>query len=88
MNDLHGNKLLNIGNGKMAISESNQCINLPMNILCKIRAATDEFSNIVQNHKIYQWILTRIRIPQLYKYNHTNLKYTEDTVYNIIQGSK
>jgi len=49
-------QLLDIGNGKMAIDESIQCITLPTNF-CKITAITDElihklFPNIAQKSSV------------------------------------
>ncbi|XP_077283117.1 uncharacterized protein LOC143909090 [Arctopsyche grandis] len=56
-------QLLDIGNGKMAINESTQCIKLPTNF-CEITATTDElihkvFPNIKQNYKNHQWLSER-----------------------------
>ncbi|XP_029054625.2 uncharacterized protein LOC114881908 [Osmia bicornis bicornis] len=56
-------QLLDIGNGKMAIDESTQCITLPTNF-CKITTTTNElihnvFPNIAQNYKNHQWLTAR-----------------------------
>ncbi|GFV00105.1 ATP-dependent DNA helicase [Trichonephila clavipes] len=52
-----------IGNGRMEIDESTQCITLPANF-CKITESIDElvqkvFPNIAQNYKNHQWLSTR-----------------------------
>lgn len=56
-------QLLDIGNGKMAIDQSTQCITLPSNF-CQITATTEElidkvYPNIVQNYKNHQWLSER-----------------------------
>ncbi|GFW35042.1 ATP-dependent DNA helicase [Trichonephila clavipes] len=56
-------QLMDIGNGRMEIDESTQCITLPANF-CKITESIDElvqkvFPNIAQNYKNYQWLSTR-----------------------------
>jgi len=52
-----------MGNGKMAIDQSTQCITLPTNF-CKITATTDElidkvFPNMAQNYRYHQWLSAR-----------------------------
>ncbi|GFX63886.1 ATP-dependent DNA helicase [Trichonephila clavipes] len=54
---------MDIGNGRMEIDESTQCITLPANF-CKITESIDElvqkvFPNIAQNYKNPQWLSTR-----------------------------
>ncbi|GFX96457.1 ATP-dependent DNA helicase [Trichonephila clavipes] len=54
---------MDIGNGRMEIDESTQCITLPANF-CKITESIDElvqkvFPNIAQNYKNHQWLSTR-----------------------------
>ncbi|GFV39383.1 ATP-dependent DNA helicase [Trichonephila clavipes] len=56
-------QLMNIGNGRMEIDESTQCITLPANF-CKITESIDKlvqkvFPNIAQNYKNHQWLSTR-----------------------------
>ncbi|GFX64975.1 ATP-dependent DNA helicase [Trichonephila clavipes] len=56
-------QLMDIGNGRMEIDESTQCITLPANF-CKITESIDElvqkvFPNIAQNYKNHQWLSTR-----------------------------
>ncbi|GFX77249.1 ATP-dependent DNA helicase [Trichonephila clavipes] len=56
-------QLMDIGNGRMKIDESTQCITLPANF-CKITESIDElvqkvFPNIAQNYKNHQWHSTR-----------------------------
>ena len=56
-------QLLDIGNGKMAIDESTECITLPT-LFCKITANWDElieksFPNIAQTYKNHQLISER-----------------------------
>ncbi|XP_023231405.1 uncharacterized protein LOC111631398 [Centruroides sculpturatus] len=53
-------QLLEIGNGKMAIDRSTQCITLPTNF-CKMTSTKGEliqkvFPNIVRNYKNHQWL--------------------------------
>ncbi|GFV65181.1 ATP-dependent DNA helicase [Trichonephila clavipes] len=57
-------QLMDIGNGRMEIDESTQCITLPSNF-CKITESIDElvqkvFPNIAQNYKNHQWLSTRV----------------------------
>ena len=69
------NQLLDIGNGKMAIDESTQCITLHSNF-CKITATRDEliqkaYPNISQNYKNQQWISKHAKQRyQSHKYQH------------------
>ena len=56
-------QLLDIGNGKMAIDRSTQCITLPANF-CKMTSTKDEliqnfFPNITRNYKNHQWLSAR-----------------------------
>ncbi|GFU99553.1 ATP-dependent DNA helicase PIF1 [Trichonephila clavipes] len=56
-------QFMDIGNGRMEIDESTQCITLPANF-CKITESIDEyvqkvFPNIAQNYKNHQWLSTR-----------------------------
>ncbi|XP_067129653.1 uncharacterized protein [Centruroides vittatus] len=56
-------QLLDIGNGKMAIDRSTQCITLPTNF-CKITSTKDKliqkvFPNIARNYKNHQWLSAR-----------------------------
>ncbi|GFV24990.1 ATP-dependent DNA helicase [Trichonephila clavipes] len=56
-------QLMDIGNGRMEIDESTQCITLPANF-CKITESIDElvqkvFPNIAQIYKNHQWLSTR-----------------------------
>ncbi|GFX94828.1 ATP-dependent DNA helicase pif1 [Trichonephila clavipes] len=56
-------QLMDMGDGRMEIDESTQCITLPANF-CKITESIDElvqkvFPNIAQNYKNYQWLSTR-----------------------------
>ncbi|GFY08000.1 ATP-dependent DNA helicase [Trichonephila clavipes] len=56
-------QLMDIGNGRMEIDESTQCITLPANF-CKITERINElvqnvFPNIKQNYKSHQWLSTR-----------------------------
>ncbi|GFX49106.1 hypothetical protein TNCV_3077241 [Trichonephila clavipes] len=56
-------QLMDVGNGRMEIDESIQCITLPANF-CKITESIDElvqkvFPNIAQNYKNHQWLSTR-----------------------------
>ncbi|GFV55238.1 ATP-dependent DNA helicase [Trichonephila clavipes] len=56
-------QLMDIGNGRIEIDESTQCITLPANV-CKITESIDElvqnvFPNIAQNYKNHQWLSTR-----------------------------
>ncbi|GFX54881.1 ATP-dependent DNA helicase [Trichonephila clavipes] len=56
-------QLMDIGNGRMEIDESIQCITLPVNF-CKITENIDElvqkaFPNIAQNYNNHQWLSTR-----------------------------
>ncbi|GFW38335.1 ATP-dependent DNA helicase [Trichonephila clavipes] len=55
-------QLMDIGNGRMEIDESTQCITLPANF-CKITESIDEleqkvFQNITQHYKNHQWLST------------------------------
>ncbi|XP_046666559.1 ATP-dependent DNA helicase pif1-like [Homalodisca vitripennis] len=56
-------QLMDIGNGRVQIDESTQCITLPANF-CKITKSIDElvqkvFPNIAQSYKNLQWLSTR-----------------------------
>nr|XP_022912381.1 uncharacterized protein LOC111423374 [Onthophagus taurus] len=56
-------QLMDIGNGRMQIDESTQCIPLPANF-CKITESIHELvqkvlPNITQNYKNHQWLSTR-----------------------------
>ncbi|GFU70728.1 ATP-dependent DNA helicase [Trichonephila clavipes] len=56
-------QLMDIGNGRMEIDESTQCITLPANF-CKITESIDElvqkvFPNIAQNYKNHPWLSMR-----------------------------
>ncbi|GFU25446.1 ATP-dependent DNA helicase [Trichonephila clavipes] len=57
-------QLMDIGNGRMEIDESTQCITLPANF-CKVtesierRICAKVFPNIAQNYKNHQWLSTR-----------------------------
>jgi hypothetical protein len=57
-------QFLDIGNGKLVITESTQCITLPSNV-CKITANNryelyhSVFPNIAQNYKNHQWLSER-----------------------------
>ncbi|KAJ8886724.1 hypothetical protein PR048_012936 [Dryococelus australis] len=79
-------QLLDIGNKKMAIDESTQCITLPTNF-CKITATTDElihkvFPNITQNYKCHQWLSERAILAA----RNSDLNVINFSIHNKIQG--
>lgn len=79
-------QLLEIGNGKMAIDESTQCITLPTNF-CKITASPEEliqkvYQNLAQNYNSHQWLSERAILAVM----NSNVDAINDSIQKKIPG--